>query len=110
MQLASFSTAADTSNRSASQSRMANLFQPGIRAGSVVLPLHLTHSVLADLVAARRPTVTSSLTELTRRGLVEPQTRGWLLRGEPPGELLELAICPVVAAESAEFVDLNRCE
>jgi CRP/FNR family transcriptional regulator, cyclic AMP receptor protein len=70
-----------------------------VRSAGVVLPLHLTHSVLADLVAARRPTVTSSLTELTRRGLVEPQTRGWLLRGEPPGELLELE--PVQVAANA---------
>jgi hypothetical protein len=46
--------------------------------------------VLADLVAARRPTVTSSLTELTRRGVVRPSGPGWLLAGDPPGELLEL--------------------
>src|ERR1700742_5399311 len=52
-----------------------------VRSEGVVVPLHLTHSVLADLVAARRPTVTSALTELTRRGLVEPKTRGWLLLG-----------------------------
>jgi len=60
-----------------------------VRSEGVVLPLHLTHTVLADLVAARRPTVTSSLTELARQGLVEPLRRGWLLLGEPPGELLE---------------------
>ncbi|MGH2894015.1 MAG: helix-turn-helix domain-containing protein, partial [Solirubrobacteraceae bacterium] len=68
-----------------------------VRSEGVVLPLHLTHSVLADLVAARRPTVTSSLTELARQELVEPQTRGWLLRGEPPGELLELEPLRVAA-------------
>jgi CRP-like cAMP-binding protein len=56
----------------------------------VILPLNLTHTVLADLVAARRPTVTSSLTELTRRGVVRPSGPGWLLAGDPPGELLEL--------------------
>jgi CRP/FNR family cyclic AMP-dependent transcriptional regulator len=61
-----------------------------VRSEGVVLPLHITHSVLADLVAARRPTVTSSLTELARQERVVPQTRGWLLLGEPPGELLEL--------------------
>jgi hypothetical protein len=61
-----------------------------VRSEGVVLPLHLTHSVLADLVAARRPTVTSSLTALARQGLLQPQTQGWLLMGEPPGELLEL--------------------
>ncbi len=61
-----------------------------VRSEGVLLPLRLTHSVLADLVAARRPTVTSSLSELARQELVEPQTRGWLLLGEPPSELLEL--------------------
>ena len=61
-----------------------------VRSEGVVLPLHLTHSVLADLVAARRPTVTSALSELARLELAVPQTPGWLLRGKPPGELLEL--------------------
>jgi CRP/FNR family transcriptional regulator, cyclic AMP receptor protein len=68
-----------------------------VRSEGVVLPLHLTHAVLADLVAARRPTVTSSLSELTRRGLVTPRDRGWLLHGDPPGELL--AIQPVHVAD-----------
>lgn len=71
-----------------------------VRAEGVALPLHLTHSVLADLVAARRPTVTSSLTELARQERVEPLSRGWLLRGEPPGELLELE--PVHVGASGE--------
>jgi hypothetical protein len=56
----------------------------------VILPLGLTHSVLADLVAARRPTVTSALTELAREGLIRPYGEGWLLSGNPPGELLEV--------------------
>jgi CRP/FNR family cyclic AMP-dependent transcriptional regulator len=68
-----------------------------VRSAGVVLPLHLTHSVLADLVAARRPTVTTALSDLTRQELVEPQTRGWLLRGDPPGELLELERVHVAA-------------
>ena len=61
-----------------------------VRAEGVSLPLALTHTVLADLVAARRPTVTTALTELSRQGLVFPAGGGWLLSGEPPGELLEL--------------------
>jgi CRP-like cAMP-binding protein len=61
-----------------------------VRREGVVLPLHLTHSVLSDLVAARRPTVTTSLSDLARRGLVAPLSGGWLLSGEPPGELLEI--------------------
>jgi hypothetical protein len=68
-----------------------------VRSAGVLLPLNLTHSVLADLVAARRPTVTSALSELARQELVEPQTRGWLLRGEPPGELLALERVHVTA-------------
>lgn len=56
----------------------------------VTVPLGLTHNVLADLVAAQRPTVTGALSQLAREGLVQPIDRGWLLSGEPPGELLEL--------------------
>jgi CRP/FNR family transcriptional regulator, cyclic AMP receptor protein len=63
------------------------------RVGSdgVTVPLTLTHAVLAELAAARRPTVTSALTQLAKRGLVLPYDGGWLLTGEPPGELGELA-------------------
>jgi CRP-like cAMP-binding protein len=58
-----------------------------VRADGVLVPLRLTHAILADLVAARRPTVTSALTELGREGLVQSVQEGWLLSGEPPGEL-----------------------
>jgi CRP/FNR family cyclic AMP-dependent transcriptional regulator len=68
-----------------------------VRSEGVILPLHLTHSVLADLVAARRPTVTTSLSELVRQELVVSLRRGWLLPGEPPGELLELEPIQVAA-------------
>jgi CRP/FNR family transcriptional regulator, cyclic AMP receptor protein len=71
-----------------------------VRSEGVVVPLSLTHSVLADLVAARRPTVTSSLSELARQELVTPLRRGWLLLGDPPGELLE--IVPVHVAAGAD--------
>jgi len=57
-----------------------------VRADGVVVPLRLTHAILADLVAARRPTVTSALTELARGGLVRSVPEGWLLSGEPPGD------------------------
>jgi CRP-like cAMP-binding protein len=61
-----------------------------VRGDGTVLPLRLTHTVLADLVAARRPTVTSALSELTRQGVVRLTDDGWLLVGEPPGELLDV--------------------
>jgi CRP/FNR family transcriptional regulator, cyclic AMP receptor protein len=57
-----------------------------VRTDGVVLPVRLTHAVLADLVAARRPTVTSALSDLARRGAVKPIPDGWLLHGRPPGE------------------------
>lgn len=69
-----------------------------VRSDGTLLPVRLTHSVLADLVAARRPTVTSALSDLTRRGLVTFADDGWLLTGEPPGELLdvgEVSIQPI---------------
>ncbi len=58
-----------------------------VRGDGVTLPLRLTHAVLADLVAARRPTVTTALNDLSRRGLVRPVDEGFLLVGPPPGEL-----------------------
>jgi CRP/FNR family transcriptional regulator, cyclic AMP receptor protein len=61
-----------------------------VRTEGVVLPLMLTHAVLADLVAARRPTVTTALNELSRDGSIQAARGGWLLSGDPPGELLEL--------------------
>ncbi|MBV9818147.1 MAG: Crp/Fnr family transcriptional regulator [Solirubrobacterales bacterium] len=58
-----------------------------VRADGVVVRLRLTHTILAELVAARRPTVTSALTELARRGVLRPTADGWLLSGTPPADL-----------------------
>jgi hypothetical protein len=49
----------------------------------VVLPVDLTHSTLARLVGARRPSVTSALGVLAREELVTRTEHGWLLRGDP---------------------------
>jgi CRP/FNR family cyclic AMP-dependent transcriptional regulator len=62
-----------------------------VRGDGTMLPVRVTHAVLADLVAARRPTVTSALSELSRQGLIKFVDDGWLLAGDPPGELLDLA-------------------
>jgi hypothetical protein len=61
-----------------------------VRSEGTVVPLRLTHSVLSELVAARRPTVTSALSELSRKGLVRPFRDAWLLYGDPPVELFDL--------------------
>ena len=62
-----------------------------VRSDGTLLRLRLTHAVLADLVAARRPTVTTALSELTRRGLVKSDGENWILFGEAPRELLAVA-------------------
>lgn len=49
----------------------------------IVVPMALTHSALARLVGARRPSVTSALGELSRERLLERTEEGWLLRGDP---------------------------
>lgn len=52
----------------------------------VVLELPLTHQVLGRLVGAQRPSVTTALSDLSRRGLIERREDGaWILRGDPPG-------------------------
>jgi CRP/FNR family transcriptional regulator, cyclic AMP receptor protein len=65
-----------------------------VRGDGVLLPLRLTHTVLADLVAARRPTVTSALSDLARRGLVVGVDDGWLLTGKAPAEVESLSTEP----------------
>lgn len=52
----------------------------------VVVPLVLSHSMLGQLVGARRPTVTTALAGLAREGELARVDRGtWLLTGRPVG-------------------------
>jgi CRP/FNR family transcriptional regulator, cyclic AMP receptor protein len=60
-------------------------------ADGVLVPVRLTHSLLAGLALARRPSVTKALAELTLRGLVSRREEGWVVHGEPPAELQALA-------------------
>ncbi len=53
-------------------------------ADGVHLDVPLTHELLAQLVAARRPSVSGSLTRLARQGRVLREGRGWVLCGRPP--------------------------
>jgi CRP/FNR family cyclic AMP-dependent transcriptional regulator len=53
--------------------------------GGTLLPLRLSHQTLAELVGARRPTVTLALRSLAERGLLQrDESGGWLLTGDPP--------------------------
>jgi CRP-like cAMP-binding protein len=56
----------------------------------VRVPLALTHETIGKLVGARRPSVTTALGVLSRRGLVERTEGGWLLHGDPHDALPEL--------------------
>jgi hypothetical protein len=68
----------------------------------VRVPLRLTHTTLSELVAARRPTVTSALAELAETGRACWDGEAWLLAGEPPHELRELTTLQRPAAEAAD--------
>lgn len=49
-----------------------------------VLPLDLTHELIADLIGARRPSVTTAITELRETDRLERLDEGWLLTDQPP--------------------------
>ena len=59
-----------------------------VTPSGIVLPLRLTHRTIARLVGARRPSVTTAITQLSSRGLLSRRTDGsWTLHGPPPEEL-----------------------
>jgi CRP-like cAMP-binding protein len=59
-----------------------------VRPEGIRVPLRVTHDVIAELVAAQRPTVTAALSRLDRRGALRRQPdRSWLLAGTPPHTL-----------------------
>jgi CRP-like cAMP-binding protein len=49
------------------------------------VPVPLTHRLLSELVAARRPSVTTALSQLQERGVLRREGHGWLLRRDAPG-------------------------
>jgi hypothetical protein len=56
-----------------------------VSGDGVVVPLALTHRILGQLVGARRPTVSTALSELAeRQELMRRADGSWLLRGDPP--------------------------
>jgi CRP/FNR family transcriptional regulator, cyclic AMP receptor protein len=61
-----------------------------VRQDGVHVPIQVTHATLADLVAARRPTVTKALGELAERSAVIWTGEDWLLPGDPPTDLEEM--------------------
>lgn len=53
----------------------------------VLVPLRLSHVLIAGLVGARREVVGRNLKLLEERGVVVPDGRGWRLHDAPPAEL-----------------------
>ncbi len=49
-----------------------------------LVPFGFTHGVIADLVGARRPSISTALATLEHSGELERVPDGWLLRGDPP--------------------------
>jgi CRP/FNR family cyclic AMP-dependent transcriptional regulator len=62
--------------------RWGRVTSEGIR-----IPLRLTHTLLADLVASRRPSVTTGLAQLEHEGYLTRHDNVIVLRGEPPTDL-----------------------
>ncbi|MGO9954894.1 MAG: helix-turn-helix domain-containing protein [Solirubrobacteraceae bacterium] len=52
-----------------------------------LLPLPITHALLAEMIGSRRPTVTKALAQLAEQGLVTQLRSGWLLTGTAPADL-----------------------
>jgi hypothetical protein len=68
-----------------------------VSGDGVVVPLALTHRILGQLVGARRPTVSTALSDLAERGELTRRSDGsWLLRGDPP-DATSLARRPTAA-------------
>jgi CRP-like cAMP-binding protein len=72
----------------------------------IVIPFNFQHQLIADMVGARRPSVSTALSALARDGLLQRRgDRTWLLCGDPPPELREahaysVGVAPQVAGYS----------
>ncbi len=68
----------------------------------VEIPVPLTHSLLGELVAARRPSVTTALSRLYDRGVLVRDPDGWRLSGSVPPEYHAIRQAVVERAASAD--------
>jgi CRP/FNR family cyclic AMP-dependent transcriptional regulator len=59
--------------------RYGTVHRDGVR-----LALPLTHEVLAELAAARRPSVSAAISRLSSAGRLDREDGVWVLRGDPP--------------------------
>lgn len=75
-----------------------------VRGEWVEIPVPLTHATLAELVAARRPSVTTALSRLYAEGVLQRSQNGWLLgtgtEGEKDREAIFSPPCPTAMTSS----------
>jgi CRP-like cAMP-binding protein len=57
-----------------------------MRGEWIDIPVPMTHSLLADMVAARRPSVSTAVNRLQGRGILAQRPSGWRLSGTVPPE------------------------
>ena len=70
-----------------------------VTSEGVLLPLRLTHQMLAHLIGAQRPSVTTAIGDLETQGLASRRRDGsWLLHGQPPDDLRRMLPTTAVAA------------
>ena len=69
-----------------------------VTGDGLVLPMRLQHRLLAELIGARRPSVTTSLGKLAAEGRVTRRDGAWLLR--PEAADLDLVVCRSTAESS----------
>ena len=65
-----------------------------VTPNGVAVPLPLTHEIIADLVAAQRPSVTMTLGRLQEAGQISRPGVGFILHGAPPEEFADPAPAP----------------
>jgi CRP/FNR family cyclic AMP-dependent transcriptional regulator len=69
-----------------------------VRRDGIVVPLPLSHQRLADLVGAHRPSVTTAMGDLVRRGALSRDDDGqWVLHGTPPEQLRHHRLAAVMS-------------
>jgi CRP/FNR family transcriptional regulator, cyclic AMP receptor protein len=66
-----------------------------------LLPLRLTHDMIAQLAGARRPSVTTALGSLERSGALMRTPAGYKLLGSPPTDAFERATRAATAGRAA---------
>jgi hypothetical protein len=80
-----------------------------VRGDGVVLELPLTHAVLAELVVARRPSVSTALRRLSDAGHLEYRSGHWRLIGREPLQAASASIAAPISPR-ARPTRLEACE